>query len=181
MQKENKTIIPPEIENSTKIEIDIPDIKVDKKLVHKKYDENVFISEPIILNTKDKIYRIRVIPDFSHKFFFDHELKHLPGMLLMEAARQFGTAYSHKYLKVPFGPQFILDEFGAKFTAGALSDLPVYMDGIVTGMIVSKKNEIRRLMASAYLHQNKVILGNIFSSWSILPDKMLDRIAKKFK
>ncbi|KAF0133557.1 MAG: A-factor biosynthesis repeat-containing protein [Candidatus Saganbacteria bacterium] len=91
-------------------EYPINDKKIDNEIVHKNNAKNVVIANPIILSREKNIFRTKIVFDLSHEFFFDHSLQHLPGLLLIEAARQFGTAISHQFFDVPFDSQFILHD-----------------------------------------------------------------------
>jgi 3-hydroxymyristoyl/3-hydroxydecanoyl-(acyl carrier protein) dehydratase len=154
--------------------------KIDKKLVHKKMEENVLISEPVALDREKGVYRARVIADLSHPFFFDHPLGHLPGILLLEAVRQFGTALSHLFYHAPFDSQFILHEISAKFTAQVPSDRITAIDGVVTD-VVMKNQVLRKMTGTAYVCQNDRVLGVVASSWSIVPAKVMTRLDDKFR
>jgi excisionase family DNA binding protein len=154
-------------------------IKIDKAFVHKKLEENVLIAHPKILDSVKNIYRTKIIAELNHPFFFDHPLGHLPGILLLEAVRQFGTSLSHIYFNTPFGVQFILHEINSKFIAGAISEQNTFIDGIVTD-IVMRRGVLRKMKGTAYIHQHKQIIGEVSSSWSIIPDDVLSRIDKKF-
>src|SRR3989338_11275546 len=101
---------------------DLSGEKIDQNLVHKRLIENVIIAHPVELDNEKKIYRTKIIFDLTHKFFFDHELDHLPGILILEAARQFGTAISHLFFNIPFEYQFILHDLSSQFIAGATTD-----------------------------------------------------------
>ena len=115
--------------------------------------------------------------DLTHKFFFDHELSHLPGILILEAARQFGTAVSHLYFNVPFESQFILHDLSSQFVAGADTDNDVFIDVMITDAKI-KNNKIRGLSGVGYVHQNGQVIGKITSSWSIIPNKVVAHLTK---
>ena len=153
--------------------------KVDKKLVHKTMAENVLIAQPIALDPGRGIYRTKLIADLSHPFFFDHPLGHLPGILLLEAVRQFGTALSHLFYNTPFDSQFILDEINSRFIAEVSSDRETVIDGVVTDVVL-KKHVLRSMKGTAYICQNDRVLGMIASTWSIVPAKVMARLDNKF-
>lgn len=153
--------------------------KVDKKLVHKTMEENVLISKPIALDPGKGVYRAKIIADLSHPFFFDHPLGHLPGILLLEAVRQFGTALSHLFYNAPFDSQFILHEINAQFIADVPSGQETVIDGVVTD-VVMKKQILRKMKGTAYVCQNNRVLGVVSSAWSIVPSKVMNKLDKKF-
>src|SRR3989344_697829 len=151
--------------------------KIDRKYVHKTRDGNVLISNPVIVDPEKKIYRTKLVYDPNHEFFFDHQLSHLPGMLLLEAGRQFGTAISHQFFNVPFESQFILHELNSQFVAGADRSDDVFIDVMITNAKI-RKGELRSMTGIGYVHQKGEIIGKITSSWSIIPDKELGHLAK---
>ncbi len=54
--------------------------------------------------------------DPGHAFFFEHPNEHVPGMMLVEAARQFGMACCHLFGQIPLrGYQFIIREIHVRF------------------------------------------------------------------
>jgi len=156
---------------------EITNEKIDKALVHKNKPENVVISHPVILDEKNKIYRTKVLVDQSHNFFFDHQLRHLPGMLLLEAARQFGTAISHLFFDAPYDSQFILHDLGSQFVAGAEVGTDVFIDVMIIDVKI-KNGKLRKMSGVGYVHQNSEIIGKITSSWSIIPAKVVRHLTR---
>ncbi|WP_150252586.1 ScbA/BarX family gamma-butyrolactone biosynthesis protein [Nocardiopsis deserti] len=59
-------------------------------VVGRRDPRNVVITEPV--QRGDEGWRATVVPDHSHPHLFDHPLDHLPGNLLIEAARQLAVA-----------------------------------------------------------------------------------------
>ncbi len=154
--------------------------KLDKRYVHKRHDGNVVIAEPVPLDAKAHLYRTRIVVDADHPFFFDHPLKHLPGMLLLEAVRQLGTASSHLFYNAPYDAQFILSEVAARFLAGARLDRLTLIDGLASE-VEMKRGVLRRMKGTAYVHQDGQVLGTVTSAWLIVPDRVAGQLAKKFR
>jgi len=162
---------------NTSVKIDLSNERIDKKFVHKNRVENVLIAHPIVLSEEKKIYRTKIIADLNHTFFFDHSLGHLPGMLLLEAARQFGTTISHLYFNAPFDAQFILHDLSSRFTAGVNSVDDAFIDILITD-IKMKNDKLRKMSGIGYVHQNGQVVGKIGSSWSIIPGRVLEHLTK---
>ncbi|MFL1378848.1 ScbA/BarX family gamma-butyrolactone biosynthesis protein [Nocardiopsis protaetiae] len=59
-------------------------------VVGRRDPRNVVITEPV--QRGDEGWRATVVPDHGHPHLFDHPLDHLPGNLLIEAARQVAVA-----------------------------------------------------------------------------------------
>jgi hypothetical protein len=62
-----------------------PPEAVEPRLVGRVNPCNVVVSEP---RRDGNQWETRVIVDTTHPSFFDHDLDHVPGMLMLEAARQ---------------------------------------------------------------------------------------------
>lgn len=85
------------------------------------------------LNWCENIFYSRMHIDTKHPFFFEHPNEHLPGMMLMEAIRQFGVACSHIFLKVPCeGVQFVLSDLRISFQSYLELSFPVKFEGRLT-------------------------------------------------
>jgi hypothetical protein len=66
------------------------------------YDNSYFLANMII--------------DVNHFYFFEHPNEHVPGMMLIEAARQMLMACAHKYGSVPLaGYNFIMSNLEVEF------------------------------------------------------------------
>jgi len=64
----------------------------------------------------DEVYHGVMRIDATHPFFFEHPTEHVPGMILVEAARQFGVACCHLFGQIPMrGYQFIVREIHVRF------------------------------------------------------------------
>lgn len=77
--------------------VDVQDVQIlDRK--------NILIARPQLL--KNNTYQVDLIIDKDHKYFFEHPNNHVPGMMLLEAAKQFCIASLRKevhFLKNMYG------------------------------------------------------------------------------
>ncbi|MEC4684427.1 MAG: AfsA-related hotdog domain-containing protein [Nitrospirota bacterium] len=90
--------------------------KIGKKYVHKHEESNVLISDIIHRNDLgSNIYECFIAFDENLPFFFEHPVDHLPGLLLIEAARQMGIAVVHQFYGIGQDTYFILDRFFSRF------------------------------------------------------------------
>ncbi|MFQ5527230.1 MAG: AfsA-related hotdog domain-containing protein [Thermoanaerobaculia bacterium] len=64
---------------------------IEPSSVGRKTTENVFISNP---TAESHGYSTYLITDSAHPYFFEHEIDHVPGMLLLEGCYQFAVAVS---------------------------------------------------------------------------------------
>ncbi|MCF2133291.1 MULTISPECIES: AfsA-related hotdog domain-containing protein [Burkholderiaceae] len=86
--------------------------RLQRRLVHKSELRHVFVERiipiPAAGDGQDRFVAPLIIePD--HPFFFEHEIDHVPGLMLVEATRQACTAVSHMFYEAPFGMAFVLD------------------------------------------------------------------------
>ena len=90
---------------------------MDKSVVHKHHQQNAFISrfERVDDDHPDDVIG-QLHLDSEHPFFFEHPLDHYPGLMLVEAGRQFGTAVAHLLYGVPSDTSFILNGLRVDFT-----------------------------------------------------------------
>lgn len=68
--------------------------------------------------------------DPTHPYYFEHPNEHIPGMMALEAGRQFGMACWHRFGNTPFqGVQFILQAFNTRFVDYLELSYPVFLKG----------------------------------------------------
>ena len=100
---------------------------LDKRLVHKSYDESVLVSrieavhcEPAQDRIEDALARTdhfhaTLSIDSCRIAFFEHECGHVPGLCLIDAAEQISVAIAHIFYKVPLEIKFVITECSAQF------------------------------------------------------------------
>lgn len=152
---------------------------LDRKLVHKDHDENVFISrfEPLSEDHPDDFIG-QLYLDKTHPFFFEHPLDHVPGLMMVEAGRQLGTAVAHACYDVPLGETvFILNGMEVDFTGFAELDRPVFVNSSV-----SEKKFKRGMLSQMFYHgnfvQNEQPIGFMSGRWNIYNKKVMQRMRR---
>jgi hypothetical protein len=79
---------------------------------------------------KEEIFYSNIHVNPLHEYFFEHNIEHIPAMMLIEAQRQFGLACGHIYGKVPMeGMQIILKKLNINFNIYAELVYPVVIRG----------------------------------------------------
>lgn len=150
--------------------------KIDSKFVHKSHSVNVVIADPIRLDQNLHIYRTRLVIPYDNTFFFDHTYDHVPGILLIEAMRQMGTAVSHRFLNCSFEDHFVLHNANTNFNKfAALNDDPIYID-LSFKILKEKDNKPRKLSGHAFVHSNGELLCDMSSEWTILSTKLMKKL-----
>lgn len=152
--------------------------KIDRRFVHKANDENVVISD-IIRRNDLGAHTFECILTYDEKlpFFFEHYLDHIPGLLVIEAARQMGTATVHKFYDVDFDTIFILDIVNCKFT-----NFLEFKEQVIIQMAVDapeNSDKMRKGFSSVVsLMQNGEIRGVIDFRCTCIPKKMFIRMRR---
>lgn len=91
------------------------------------------------VGTKNRIYYANMNVDVTHDFFFEHHNEHVPGIMLIEAARQFGLVVGHLYGKAPVDAvQIILGSVKVVFYNYAELSMPINIMGIADRIVESK-------------------------------------------
>ncbi|MFC1770432.1 AfsA-related hotdog domain-containing protein [Candidatus Margulisiibacteriota bacterium] len=148
--------------------------KIAKEFVHKQNPINIVLSHPIVLD-EGHVFRAKIIMPLDNPFFFDHKYDHAPGMLLIECFRQFGTAISHLYFNVPFDYRFVLHDMHTMFKSYVHLDSDSFIDFIIIKKKI-KNNIARSFTGLGLVHQYNSIVCEFNSSWSVMPEKLLNRL-----
>lgn len=115
---------------------EISQSRIDKSFVHKWKSENVLIGE---ISRRKDFFSCPLIVDTSHSFFFEHPQDHVPGMMVIESARQFLTALAHVHGNVPLsGYKMILNYMDARFNHYLELDSDTLMHASLTEIITSE-------------------------------------------
>lgn len=151
-------------------------IRIDKVHVHKKNEENVLLSRLLQLDKGDeKLFMGQVALDRSHPFFFEHEYDHVPGLLIMEAARQFAVAVAHLFFKVPYGSNFILNKMESEFFQYASLDKPLFIKNFYQ-KTVFRKGQLKKMEMGGIFTQEGARIAEISGSWRMVDDKIMERL-----
>lgn len=151
---------------------------MDKSIVHKHHQENAFISrlERVDDDHPDDIIG-QLALDPTHPFFFEHPLDHYPGLMLVEAGRQFGTAVAHLLYGVPADTGFILNGMTVDFTTFAELDAPVFVNSTVRDKKF-KRDLLTGMFYQGHFVQNGEEIGFMSGRWSIYPKRVIERMRR---
>jgi len=153
---------------------------VDRILVHKSKESNNFIDAVACTERSEKLDVILTrfnIPK-DHDFFFEHPKDHIPGVMLIEAGRQSGTATSHTVYDVDMDQEFILDHMEVKFLGFGNVDEELYAYNYIYDKVI-KRGRLVHMVADGYIIQDNKRIAYIKSSWRIIPRAMLNRIKNR--
>ncbi len=127
-------------------------------------DNERFMLAEMLQNVPDvpseDIFYANLLINPVHSFFFEHPQDHVPGMMLLEAARQFTLACWHVYGKVPVkGVQFILNSFNSKFNDYVDLNYPAGLKGEILFVDKRKSGEWISLVFKTTIFQNGDVCG----------------------
>ena len=151
---------------------------MDKSLVHKHRQENAFISrvERVDEDHPDDFIGQLFLYD-DHPFFFEHPLDHYPGLMLVEAGRQLGTAVAHLIYGVPRDSVFVLNEMTVDFTTFAELGKPVFVNSTVSDKKL-KRDLLNGMFYHGHFVQNEEEIGYMSGRWSIYPRRAIERMRR---
>ncbi|MBW4696446.1 MAG: acyltransferase domain-containing protein [Aphanocapsa lilacina HA4352-LM1] len=132
--------------------------RIDRQLVHKDYDHNVLLAR--LSRADENTVLAEMVQDLAHPFFYEHPKDHVPGLYLVEAARQLVTALSHVYHGVAMGKAFILDEIQARFLRLAETDAPVFLIARSRAPVYSR-GELLQMHNDLCLLQNEAVVAEM--------------------
>ena len=155
-----------------------PPPQIDKKLVHKHQLENVFVSrfQQVDEENPDHIAG-QLYLDSAHPFFFEHPLDHYPGLMLVEAGRQFGTAVAHEMYDVPLDAIFTLNGVTVEFSNFAELDVPVFVNSEVTEKQY-KRGALVGMLYSGHFIQNEKPVGFMSGRWIMYSKRVMERMRR---
>ncbi len=158
---------------------DGPPPVIDQKLVHKHRQENVFVSrieQADDDHPDDFIGQLYL--DSTHPFFFEHPLDHYPGLMLLEAGRQFGTALTHIHYRLPIDDTvFILNRLEVDFGSFAEIDVPVFGNSWVTDKKFKRGRLVEMLYQGNFI-QNEQPIGYMKGRWSLYSKAIMHRMRR---
>lgn len=150
---------------------------VNKQHVHKTHAVNNFVKSVQLAESHpehDLILSEFTIPP-DHPFFFEHEKGHIPGLMLIEAGRQAGTAMAHLIYHVDFDQAFILEDMDVEFLAFSSLDSPLYAYNLIRDKKI-RRGKLTALTAEGYFVQNGKRIAYMRSTWKIIPEAILKRL-----
>ncbi len=152
---------------------------MDKRYTHKSCPNNVHIAQlkRVSISGNSEVLALFNI-DSEHSYFFEHPQDHVPGLMLIEAARQFSIAASHLFYDVPIGPSFIVSRTSVEFHDFVELHQPLFGRGEFTN-IVTKKNSVAQVDIGVNFIQNNRTVTTVSGSYSIMKKHVIDRIRSK--
>jgi len=151
---------------------------IDKKYVHKTSNTNNFISRIEPLESEDEdcfISQIRV--NNKHPYFFEHDYDHIPGLMMIEAGRQVGTATAHLFYNVSLDTVFILNEMNIRFFKYVEVNKPLFIKSTVRNKLM-KRGKLIQMEHDGQFIQGGHEVGYMSGTWQMYNKKIIDRFRK---
>lgn len=127
---------------------------------------------------KPDVFFANMVINSSHSFFFEHPNEHVPGLMVIEAARQMVVSISHQYGKIGLnGSHLVLNDLDAKF----LGYIELYNPVLLRAEVLQKREhhgEWTSLSMEITLHQNGSKLGVIVCNGSKIGAGVFEKIRK---
>ncbi|NEO41307.1 MAG: acyltransferase domain-containing protein [Moorea sp. SIOASIH] len=133
-------------------------VRIEKHLVHKHQEQNVLVSR--IEQLEQDLIIGEVVQDVCHPFFYEHPKDHVPGLYIIEAARQFGTVLCHLYFNVPLNMPFVLDDMRAQFYKFAETNKPLFVSTKINDKVYTD-GLLEHLQVSTSVIQNEETIASI--------------------
>jgi hypothetical protein len=152
--------------------------RIDGRYVHKIVERNILLGRVVRRPGAEEWYDAEMVHDTSHPFFFEHQLDHVPAMMLVEAGRQLGIAISHLFLGVPMTFLFATRSFDIEFTDFAELDSPVTIAARVTDKRY-RHGHLFQLRLDGYFSQRDQRLGTMGGNWAMLPPALWKRYRRR--
>lgn len=91
---------------------------VNPEFAHKVKQENVLIEKVHCIDEKKGLYESKLIINTDHEFLYDYPFKidHVPGVVIIEAAKQMSCVVAHEFWGIPMGYAFAPLSASSRFT-----------------------------------------------------------------
>jgi|JI8StandDraft_1071087.scaffolds.fasta_scaffold13040_4 hypothetical protein len=114
--------------------------------------------------------------DQTHYYFFEHPQEHVPGMMLLEAGRQFLIAVCHEFGNVPHNEVFMLTKMDSTFQSYVELNYPVKLRGKPTEVKVNKQGYWSYFRGPVTFYQKNKEVTTIEYEASIVPKNLFKRL-----
>lgn len=148
---------------------------IDKKFTHKNIETNSLVGRIEKVDSAPDTYISQAIVSTEHPFFFEHEVDHIPGLFIIEYARQVSMACSHLFLDVPLSSVFIMDRLDTQFIAIPDTEKPLFAI-ISRDNIKLKQGRVAKQDWKIEIVQNSKLIASLIGGQTILPKALFSRL-----
>ena len=147
--------------------------KINSRWVHKAQVDNVLVSEPI---QKGGFFYFRMFTT-TGEVNFDHESKHLQGILLLEVVRQAGIAACH-LSGLPLEAVITLAGFDVRFLSYIYKEHPIYIRSLLVDLGALKDSKGPVCTFVQVFQNNKLCVEANVSGQFFKNRKILERLER---
>lgn len=151
-------------------------IAVTPRDCHKTLKQNALIRSA--RSCSENRYELQAAVDYEQEnFFFDHEILHIPGMLISCMLRQGILVIAHLFYDVPYSHRFILDEVHMNFSKLVPREATVLMDCSCSN--IKQRNEVLRgiTCAAKFKHDNDLVAQGVIRV-RMMSEQINERMAR---
>jgi hypothetical protein len=171
---------------------DSPPRTLNKRLVHKSYDENVLVSHieavqgPNKFEEDDNVDAMNRTDHFrgvlcvhhNHPFFFERGSGHVPALYLFEAIRQMSSAVAHMFYNVPIETEIAVTESSAQFRNFATLDGPIIAEKTLSKHVY-RKGRLVKMNMSVIIRQGALEIARMSSNLVLLTKQQLSYLEQR--
>jgi A-factor biosynthesis hotdog domain len=170
---------------------DSPPRTLDKRLVHKSYDENVLVSHIEAVRGRNKFekgdtgaigrtdhFRGVLCVHHNHPFFFERGSGHVPALYLFEAIRQMSSAVAHMFYNVPIETEVVVTESSAQFRNMATLDDPIIAEKTLSKHVY-RKGRLVKMNMSVIIRQGALEIARMSSNLVLLTKQQLNYLEQR--
>lgn len=152
--------------------------RIDRKYVHKTKDINNFVARITHIEEGEAdCFLSQVFLNRTHPYFFEHHYDHVPGLLMIEAGRQIGTAIAHMFYNVTFDTVFILNEMNIRFFLYTEMATPLFVKSMVRNKLI-RKGKLIQMEHDGYFMQDGKEVAYMGGTWQMYNQKVIERFRK---
>jgi hypothetical protein len=165
---------------------------LDKRLVHKTYDENVLVARidavrsPSALeqNESNEVtgridhFQGMLLVDASQVPFFESDCDHVPGLSLIDASEQTSIAIVHMFYKVPFEIKFLITDSAAQFRNVAKINEPLFVEQTMTDHVY-RRGRLVSMRTAIVIRQRSLEIARMSGTIVLLDRKQLSYLEQR--
>jgi hypothetical protein len=115
--------------------------------------------------------------DPTHPYFFEHAYDHVPGLLMVEAGRQIGTAVAHMFYKVDFNTVFVLSEMNIRFFKYVELEKPLFVKSTVRNKL-ERRGKLMQMEYDGYFVQEDHEVAYMGGTWQMIDKRIIARFRR---
>lgn len=162
---------------------------IRKDFVHKRNEEYVLLSdikrvpEEYIVQSDSEMqnsFYSYALPKLDCSFCFDHELDHLPFMMIVEIFRQIGVATSHTHHGIPLkGFKNTMDELTMNSLRFVELDVPMLIT--CEDKVLKQTPTLQKRMIEYKMYQNGELCATMGTNITVIKEELYDRMRTKYR